>query len=131
MDINLLAVASLLVVFSSANSCLDSAGKEVDWTFTYKMPDGYAIAYVDSNSPSSASAGLTIFDRALDDTSNPPALIKTLLALEDDSWITERLNSTRRTGSSSSGSNYLLYNDEPDQGSASSTLGEFFRATLF
>ena len=43
--------------------------------------------------------------------------------------VTEWLSSTRRTGSSSSsGSNYLLYNDEPDQ-RFFSPLSSFSRLT--
>ena len=117
------AVALLLVVGTTGKSCLDNDGKEVKWSFTYKMPNGYKNAYIDANSPSGGKSGLSLFERDMDDTENPTALIKTLLALEDDSWITERFNTTRRTDSSSN-SAYLLYNDEPDKGPKSGTLGE-------
>ena len=59
----------------------------------------------------------------MDDTSNPVALVRTLLALaekDDPLQGASRSNSTQATGSQNS---YLLYNDEPDTGTASSSYG--------
>lgn len=99
---------------SAAVDCLDNDGKAVDWFFTYKFPGGYDIAYVDA---SSNGEYLKQFDRSLDDTSNPVALIRTLEQLASSESLVQPLNA------SLSSADYLLYNDQPDDASPSSSYG--------
>ena len=117
-------VALFIIASTTANSCLDNDGKAVDWSFTYKMPNGYKNAYIDANSESTGKDGLPLWKNDLDNKDAPPALIRTLLALEDKGWI-EGGNLT------SSAEEYMLYNDEPDQGTASSSYGKNMFWRLF
>merc|ERR1719272_1426809 len=113
-----LVLALVAITPSDALDCLDNAGKAVPWFFTYKFPNGYDIAYVDSSS--SNSQYLKQFERSLDDKTSPVALIRTLrqLSQKSDSDLVQPLNLT-----SSSSNEYLLYNDQPDVGTASSSYG--------
>jgi len=113
-----LVLALVAITPSDALDCLDNAGKAVPWFFTYKFPNGYDIAYVDSSS--SNSQYLKQFERPLDDKTSPVALIRTLRQLSKKSTsLVQPLNQTDFAGSSE----YLLYNDQPDKGIASSEYG--------
>ena len=87
-----------------ALSCLNNDGHSVPWFFTYKLPDGFNIAYVDSKS-TRVTGPLQQYPSALD-AASPPALIQTLEAM----------------GKSSS-SSYVLYNDQPPSKTVGSQYG--------
>jgi len=88
---------------AESHGCVDNDGNAVDWYFTYKMPSGYKIAYIDANTEGLNSGPLHLFDRSLDDD-NAVAVIRTLRSLV-------------------SKEDYILYNDQPDVGRASSMYG--------
>jgi len=92
----------------SAVSCLNNEGHAVDWFFTYKLPDGYDIGYVDSNTErTTGPVQQWTYPLNATQSSQIPALIKTL----------DALSSSRSTAE------YFLYNDEPPAKTVSSSFG--------
>jgi len=112
------AVLALLNLQSAASAnCLDNAGKKVSWSFTYKFPNGFDIAYYDQRTPNSE----TIFNkygRSLDDKSDPVAVIRTLRGLlprQHEGLVSELASEPSTLNATAAApSGYLMYNDEPD-----------------
>jgi len=111
-----------LWVASTALSCLDNDGKSVTWAFTYKFPNGFDIAYFDAGDRGGSTSYLKKFDRSLDDTTNPVSLIRTLRQLASSTDETE-VQPILNASESASSVQYLLYNDQPDDASPSSSYG--------
>jgi deoxyribonuclease-2 len=108
----------LLVGTASGISCLDNDGKPVDWWFQYKMPGTYAFAYADPGTSLAKQAPLAMHPRAMNDTANPVALVRTLFSLAEHAAAARPYN-----GTAAGAPSYFLYNDEPDVGRASSSYG--------
>ena len=106
--------------------CLDNNGKQVDWWFMYKMPNGYQFAYEDPDS-GDASTPLTLYTRDMDNESDPVAITRTLQALAENNatrWEAHaRGEAADAAAADSATPSYFLYNDQPDVGDASSTYG--------
>ena len=109
-------VLLLLVPLVSGTRCLDNDGKPVAWWFMYKMPELYSFAYADPSTALGRAAPLTMFERAMNDTKNPVALVRTLYSIAED-------RNAPYNGTTADAPSYLLYNDEPFQGIASSSFG--------
>lgn len=111
-----LAAAAVLLAAApapaSAVTCLDDSGNSVSWSFTYKLPNSYSVAYVDSRTRR-ASGILEVSSQDLNDSSNPQALIRTLRSLV----------TTRDGGEFSVKTPFLLYNDQPDNAQPGSNYG--------
>lgn len=108
LSIALLVVATL----PSVLGCLDADGNDVDWWFQYKMPNSYLTTYTDSHSKKSSTL---VVSGALDDKSNPPALIVTLRSLAT--------TGSSKSGKKTSWEPYFMYNDQPDNATPSSSSG--------
>lgn len=104
--------------------CLDNAGVPVAWWFMYKTPGGYNFSYADPLNH--ASAPLTIFPRAMDDSDNPVAITRTLMALAEDPDTDGSAESPAADDAAyvpGTRPSYFLYNDQPDEGTASDSYG--------
>lgn len=87
-------------------TCVDNDGHAVDWSFTYKLNDGWSIAYVDSNTQPSPGP-LQEWPNALNATgSQRPAVMRTLVAMGE-----------------AKDAGYLMYNDQPPNMNPSSSYG--------
>ena len=117
-----LLFSAAIFVVSSGLKCLDNAGNPVDFWFMYKLPNGYDFAYVDP-STGDAQQPLQLFERPMNDESNPVALVRTLLALAEKGGTLQASPGSNRTQATDPQNSYLLYNDEPDTGTASSSYG--------
>eukprot|EP00040_Diaphanoeca_grandis_P013819 m.69802 g.69802 ORF g.69802 m.69802 type:complete len:344 (+) comp24144_c1_seq1:107-1138(+) len=113
MFMQLLILGAVVIGFSEAQSCIDNTGAEVDWWFTYKFNNGYNFAYADSTTSS-----FKIMPFGLD--SSKAALIQTLQHMDPSKF--QSANTTNKNLNDSA-SGYFLYNDEPDDGTASSSYG--------